>query len=147
MLSFNFPKVSQGFSNRLTTFELSASSLQLWNHGHREAGCVQRGSVLRVREVSWHQPHRDSGRLGSRKWNRILDCAQLLGRAVGESWQCLSSAWFTGFLYKLAAGLKYSWCFLIYNPRDLAFSLFLPGWEGLAQDCDKRLRRRKWKPV
>lgn len=58
---------------------------QLWHYGHRETGCAHRGPVHRVRWVTWHQPHRVSSRLGDRKWYWILDCAQLLERATGES--------------------------------------------------------------
>ena len=58
---------------------------QLWDHGHRQAGCLRWRSLLWVSGRGVHQPHHISGRMGSggRCW--ILDCTQLLGRAMGKS--------------------------------------------------------------
>lgn len=61
------------------------SVLQLWDHGHRESGRLQRRSVLGIPGESVYQPHRVRGGMGSRGRSRVLGCSQLLGGPVGKA--------------------------------------------------------------
>lgn len=60
------------------------SVLQLWDHGHRETGCLQRRTLFRVLRGTYDQPHRVGGWLGGGERGGVLGGPQLLGGALGE---------------------------------------------------------------
>lgn len=82
-LSYCFPSTQREEVSNLWCF-FFFFFLQLWDHGHRQAGCVHRRSLLWVSGGTLYQPHCVCGRVGSGERSWILDCTQLMGRAMGK---------------------------------------------------------------